>query len=125
MLEKEIKEDHLKSLNKRWKDDGIKSSKRKTRMKKPTKKQLKVEIDSIVASYLHLDQIIDQANSLGLLDIEGKLFNAIWVAFENLLDILEERLDTDLISHYIWDLRCGEKTNLTTEDIAKEILKKK
>ena len=89
------------------------------------KKKLKADIDSIISSYKELNDILDQAHSLGVIDYEGKLHEAIWGAFENLLDILEERLDTDLISSYIWNWGIGEETELTTEDIAKAILNKK
>lgn len=90
-----------------------------------TKEELKQDIDKIISSYNELNDTLESLIELGMIDCSGNLYNVIWMAFENVLDILEKRLDTDLISHYIWELDCGNKTSITTEDVAEAILEKK
>jgi hypothetical protein len=100
---------------------------------KKHKKDLIKKLDKIIASYKDLDSTCDQARELGCLEVEGKLFNSIWMAFEGMIDLIDD--ENRWISWYIWDNECGErglkagglkkigmKPIKTTKDLAELIL---
>lgn len=72
--------------------------------------QLIKKLDKIVNLYQRLTSATDKANEAGCLEIDGPLFNAIFIAFEGMLNIIEESFNAlDWINWYIYENQCGEK----------------
>lgn len=104
-------------------------------MSKTKKQELAAKIEKIVSFYKSLDSACDKARDAGCLDFEGPLNEAIWKAFEGLLDMVDD--ENQWLSWYIWDNSCGEKGGLainsknkrrkikTPEDLAWIILSEK
>ena len=64
------------------------------------------KITSLVKDYKQLTAACDAASDAGVLDTDGKLYTAIWSAYDNMLD----RIDVNgWISWYIFDNDCGAK----------------
>lgn len=62
------------------------------------------QIKKITSLYKNLSSYCDAAVDLGVLEVDGPFFNAIWETFEGMLDIF----DVDgWISWYIYDNDCG------------------
>lgn len=67
---------------------------------------LETMASGIVADYKRLDAACDAAMKAGAMDPNGPLHEAIWRAFQGML----ERLDTEgRIAWFIYDNLCGEK----------------
>lgn len=98
--------------------------------------QLIKKLDKIVNLYQKLTSATDKANEAGCLEVEGPLFNAIFLAFEGMLNIIEESFDaSDWINWHLYENQCGENqlvaksSNMpnpqkicNTKDLAKLIL---
>ena len=97
------------------------------------------KLDKIVNLYQKLISAVDKANEAGCLEIEGPLFNAIFLAFEGMLSTLEDCLEASgWIGWYIYENKCGEsqrqaktanmeklKKICNTKDLAEIILSSK
>ena len=78
-----------------------------------TKEQYKEQVDKIVDHYRKVDGMIDQLKALGVMDYNGKFFDAIWTMFDTLLD----EIDPDgWIAWYIFDNECGKKEHMAHYD---------
>jgi hypothetical protein len=81
----------------------------KRNFQKTELKKLTHQLDIILSSYKNLDETCDKAVSLGCLEVDKPLWNAIWYSFQDMLGIVEKQFDTDWISWYIWHNQCGSK----------------
>lgn len=98
--------------------------------------QLIEKLDKIIYLYQKLTSATNKANEVGCLEIDGQLFNAIFITFEGMLSLIEESSNSlDWINWYIYENQCGERQleaknssmqNLqkicNTKDLAKLIL---
>jgi hypothetical protein len=79
---------------------------------------------AIVALYKSLRSACEKAIDAGCLDIEGPLHEAIWFAFEGMMDII----NIEGLSWWIWDNACGENAmelggrRITTLEQLEEVL---
>lgn len=64
------------------------------------------KINRIVKAYKRLDEACDKADECGTLATSGKLFEAIWNAFEEMLRMIDHE---GWIAWYIYDNDCGAK----------------
>jgi hypothetical protein len=67
-------------------------------------KQWTAKIDKIVGNYKDLSAACDVAHDAGCLDADGKLFTAIWVTFDVLMDHIDQQ---EWLEWYIYDNDCG------------------
>ena len=75
-------------------------------MKRKRINQWKIIVDGIVADYRLLDHACDAALKAGAMDSNGPLHDAIWRAFQGMLD----QIDVDgWINWFIYDNDCGKK----------------
>jgi hypothetical protein len=65
-----------------------------------------IKITSLVKDYKQLTACCDAASDAGALDTEGKLYTAIWIAYDNMLQHIDV---AGWISWYIFDNDCGAK----------------
>jgi hypothetical protein len=65
-----------------------------------------IKIASLVEDYKQLTACCDAAYDAGALDTDGKLFTAIWSAYDNMLQHIDV---AGWISWYIFDNDCGAK----------------
>jgi hypothetical protein len=78
---------------------------KKTIMNKQERiKQWTAKIDKIVGNYKDLSAACDVAHDAGCLDADGKLFTAIWVTFDVLMDHIDQQ---EWLEWYIYDNDCG------------------
>lgn len=87
---------------------------------KKKKQELISKLDKIVSAYQELDEACDLACEVGCLEVEGKLWAAIWGGFEDMVDLLEPTTG-DWISWYIWDNKCGESGRSAKSGKMKEL----
>jgi hypothetical protein len=74
--------------------------------KKQQIKEWTETIDRVVESYDKLNDACDQCIDAGCMDIDGKLFSAIWDSFDIMLNCIE---DKNLWLHwYIYENNCGK-----------------
>ena len=66
-------------------------------------------IAGIVDRYQKLNVACAEAEKAGCLDANGPLFDAIWRAFEHLLDRIEERQTRGWLWWFIYENDCGAK----------------
>jgi hypothetical protein len=64
------------------------------------------KIQQIVSDYKMLNDCCDAAIVFGAMNIDGKLFTAIWSAFDTMLKIIDQH---DWISWYLFDNDCGKR----------------
>lgn len=101
-------------------------------MKKTQIKELEKKITNIVESYQNLSAACQAVIDVGAMDIDGKLYDAIWKNFDLLLKLTDNE---DWISWHLFDNSCGadgkkakatEKSKLrkveTPHDLAKIIV---
>jgi hypothetical protein len=70
-------------------------------------KQLTIEeLNKILDSYIALKRVIDSAVEVGCLDPDGPIYNTVWKAFEDTVDIVDPY---SWIMWYIYDNDMGEK----------------
>jgi hypothetical protein len=70
-------------------------------------KQLTIEeLNKILDSYIALKRVIDSAVEVGCLDPDGPIYNTVWKAFEDTVDIIDPY---SWIMWYIYDNDMGEK----------------
>jgi hypothetical protein len=70
-------------------------------------KQLTIEeLNKILDSYIALKRVIDSAVEVGCLDPNGPIYNTVWKAFEDTVDIIDPY---SWIMWYIYDNDMGEK----------------
>jgi hypothetical protein len=73
-----------------------------------TEVQIKKQwLDGIIKKYSQLNDACDAVIKVGAMDIEGPLCQAIWGAWEHLLQQCDH---DDWISWYIYDNDCGKKS---------------
>jgi len=76
-------------------------------MSKKKIEELTIVIDKVVNSYEKLDKACNQCIEAGCMDVEGKLFAAIWESFDAMLDCIDNE---DMWIHwYVYDNECGKK----------------
>lgn len=69
-----------------------------------------LRLERIVKAYQTLSAVCDEANKLGTLNEDGKLFDAIWRMFDTLLSELETEMKcADWLNWFIYDCDCGKK----------------
>jgi hypothetical protein len=70
-------------------------------------KQLTIEeLNKILDSYIALKRVIDSAVEVGCLDPDGPIYNTVWKAFEDTVDIVDPY---SWIMWYIYDNDMGER----------------
>lgn len=70
-------------------------------------KQLTIEeLNKILDSYIALKRVIDSAVEVGCLDPDGPIYNTVWKAFEDTVDIVDP---DGWIMWYIYDNDMGER----------------
>jgi hypothetical protein len=70
-------------------------------------KQLTIEeLNKILDSYIALKRVIDSAVEVGCLDPDGPIYNTVWKAFEDTVDIIDPY---SWIMWYIYDNDMGER----------------
>jgi len=62
------------------------------------------KIEKIASDYKHLTSCCDSASDAGVLNTDGKLFDAIWKAHDGLISIIDE---FDWINWYLYENNCG------------------
>jgi hypothetical protein len=84
-------------------------------------KQLTIEeLNKILDSYIALKRVIDSAVEVGCLDPDGPIYNTVWKAFEDTVDIVDPY---SWIMWYIYDNDMGEKgmlVKIADEEISVE-----
>ena len=84
-------------------------------------KQLTIEeLNKILDSYIALKRVIDSAVEVGCLDPDGPIYNTVWKAFEDTVDIIDPY---SWIMWYIYDNDMGEKgmlVKIADEEISVE-----
>jgi hypothetical protein len=69
--------------------------------------QLTIEqLQSIVDAYTELQQACDQAFDVGMLDVNGKMFSAMWKPFDVTLKLFDKN---EWIAWYLTENDCGKK----------------
>jgi len=77
------------------------------------------KIDKIVGAYKKLSAACDESHKAGCLDVDGKLFTAIWVSFDTLMDHIDQQ---EWLEWYIYDNDCGaEKMRAGFGDVVNPI----
>jgi hypothetical protein len=71
------------------------------------------QLESIIDSYVKLNQATEAAIKAGCLDVNGPLFEAIWHVFENVLAIVDQH---SCILWYIHENDMGKKELSVTID---------
>ena len=64
------------------------------------------ELNKILDSYIALKRVIDSAIEVGCLDPNGPIYNTVWKAFEDAVDIIDP---DSWITWYIYDNDMGER----------------
>ena len=64
------------------------------------------KIKQIVSDYKKLTACCDAASDAGALDTEGRLYNVIWMTYDNMLKMVDY---SDWISWYVFENECGAK----------------
>jgi len=91
-------------------------------------------IDQVVEVYNELSEVCEQCIDAGCMDVEGKLWSAIWNSFDTMLDCIDDK--SDWVSWHIYENNCGKnkyeakasnqknsKIIATSRDLAKLIVK--
>ena len=64
------------------------------------------KIERIIKDYKNLTACCDACFDAGMLDVDGKLYTAIWAMFDNMLDMVHR---SGWISWYVFENDCGAK----------------
>ena len=64
------------------------------------------KIERIVKDYKNLTACCDACFDAGVLDVDGKLYTAIWAMFDSMIDIVDH---SGWISWYVFENDCGAK----------------
>ena len=75
-----------------------------TKQKRIDKWEAKIE--RIVKDYKNLTACCDACFDAGVLDVDGKLYTAIWAMFDSMLDMVDRSV---WISWYLFENYCGAK----------------
>jgi len=82
-------------------------------------KKWEKKIEQIISDYKTLSDCCDAANDAGVMNIDGKLFTAIWSAFDAMLKMVDQH---DWISWYLFENDCGaKKMEAGHDDVLNEI----